>query len=161
VGIGLDYVFTEDSGMGGADSGKDPIVAMFSVSLPLARSKYRAAEREARAERAAAVSERADRENNLAAELQEALYGFRDAERKIGLYRDTLLPMARQSIEVARQSFEAGKADFLDLIEAQRTLLEFELSHARALADRVVALAGIEMLVGRKIEGGEQERRSP
>ena len=161
LGIGLDYVFTGEAGMGGADSGKDPIIAMFSVSLPLARSKYRAAERQAEAERAAAVKERADRENNLAAELEEALYGFRDAERKIDLYRDTLLPMARQSIEVARQSFEAGRADFLDLIDAQRTLLEFELSHARARADRAIALAETEMLVGRKIEGEEQERRSP
>ncbi len=155
VGIGLDYVFTDEARMGGADSGKNPFVAMFSVNLPLARGKYRAAERQAEAERAAAVGERADRENNLAAELQEALYSFRDAERKIGLYRDTLLPMARQSIEVARQSFETGRADFLDLIDAQRTLLEFELSHARARADRAVALAEIEMLVGRKIEGGE------
>jgi len=152
VGVGLDYTFTGESAMAGSDSGKD-IVAMLSVSLPLGRAKYRAAEREAQARLAAARLDRADRENALSASLKAALFGFRDAERRTELYGNTLLAKARQALDVARQSFEAGKADFLDVIDAQRTLLEFDLAQERARASRAVSLAEIEMLVGTEIAG--------
>jgi outer membrane protein TolC len=151
VGLGLDYVLTGESLMGGADSGKDPVVAMFSMTLPFGKEKYSAAEREAEARHAAALLDRENQENGLAASLKLALFEFRDAGRKIDLYRDTLLPKARQSLDVARQAFEAGRADFLDIIDSERTLLEFDLSHARALADRAATLATIEMLVGKRV----------
>ncbi len=153
VMIGLDYVFTGDAVMGSpSDSGKDPIVAMFSMNLPFAnREKYRAAERAAEYRLDAAEKERIDKVNKLSSALQMALYDFRNSERKIDLYRDTLLPKARQAFEVARKAFEAGRADFLDLIDAERTLLEFDLSYARARADRVVSLARTEMLVGGEV----------
>jgi outer membrane protein TolC len=152
ITVGLDYVDTDSALMPGTeDSGKDPVVGMISVNLPIWRDKYRAAEREARARYDASLKERSDRENSLMATLEMALYGFRDAERKIDLYRDTLLPKAKQSLKVTQQAYEAGTADFLDLIDAQRALLEFELSYERALANRAQRLAEIEMLVGVEI----------
>ncbi len=160
--LGLDYVFTGESSMASPppDSGKDPIVAMFSINLPmLNRPKYDAAEREAESRLDATRNERADKVNELSAALQMALYDFRDSERKINLYRDTLLPKARQALEVTRQAFEAGRADFLDLIDAERTLLEFDLSYARAQSDRVVSLARTEMLVGGEVAPAVEEEK--
>jgi outer membrane protein TolC len=89
-----------------------------------------------------------------------ALYRFRDAERKIGLYRDTLIPQAKTGLNVAEESYEAGKTDFLSLIDAQRLLLEFELSYERARASREQHLAEIEMLVGGNLRDGNQEEPS-
>ncbi len=152
IGFGLDYMFTGKSSIGNPeDSGKDAVVAMVSINLPIYLGKYRAALREAEANRLAADKVLEDETNRVYAVLQTASFGFRDAERKIGLYRDTLLPKARQSLEVARQAFEGERADFLDLIDAERTLLEFDLSYARALADRSIRLAEIEMIVGTEI----------
>jgi outer membrane protein TolC len=152
ITVGLEYIDTDSALMPDTrDSSKDPVVGMLSINLPIWRDKYRAAEREARARYEAALRERKDRENNLVAKLQLALYGFRDAERKINLYRDTLVPKANQSFEVTQQAYEAGTADFLDLIDAQRVLLDFRLSFERALANRAQKLAEIEMLVGREV----------
>jgi len=152
ITVGVDYIETDSALMPGTrDSGKDPVVGMISVNLPIWRDKYRAAEREAKARYEASLSERSDRENTLVARLQMALYGFRDAERKIALYRDALIPKAEQSLNVTQQAYETGRADFLDLIDAQRVLLDFELSYERALANRAQRLAEIEMLVGREI----------
>ena len=81
-----------------------------------------------------------------------AIYHHRDAERKAGLYSATLVPQARSALNVARQSYETGAADFLNLIDAQRVLLEFEFEHQRALANREQARARIELLVGRTLE---------
>ena len=124
---------------------------MISINLPLGRGKLAAGVREAEAKRRAADRDRAQRENELAAEAKLALYRFSDADRKIGLYRDTLLPMARQSLAVNRKAFEAGKAGFTDVLDAERVLLEFELSLERAQADRATELARLEMLVGREL----------
>jgi outer membrane protein TolC len=156
ITVGLDYIETDDALMPGtSDSGKDPVIGMISVNLPIWRDKYRAAEREAKARHEASLKERSNRENSLVAHLEMALYGFRDAERKIHLYRDALIPKAKQSLKVTQQAYEAGATDFLDLIDSQRVLLEFELSYERALTNRAQKLAEIEMLVGMEIPGRE------
>lgn len=133
------------------DDGNDPLIAMVSVNLPIWRDKLAAAVREARHSHTMAVHRRTQKANSLAAELNMALFGFRDAERKIELYRDTLLPKARQAFEATQAAYRPGKASFSDLVDAERELLKSELDHQRALADRAQRLAELEMLVGRKL----------
>ena len=87
----------------------------------------------------------------LGAELKLVFYQFRDAERKINLYRDTLVPKATESVKATETSFKAGKGTFLDLIDSQRILLEFGLAYERALASRMQRLGELEMLVGKEI----------
>ena len=156
--VGVDYVDTDDAlNAGVVDSGKDSVMAMVSVSLPLWYGKHRAAGREARQHKAAIENERADAERRLEAALAMALYHFRDAERKIELYGKTLVLQAEQSVKVARKGFESGETSFTGLIDAQRLLLEFQLAHQRAQADRGQRLAEIEVLVGREIGGRKPE----
>lgn len=133
------------------DSGKDPIVASLSINLPIWWGKYRAGEREALARYEAFMDERSDQENRLAADLKLAVYKYRDAERKINLYRDTLVLKAVQSLEVSLQTFETGLGNFLDVIDSTRTLLEFQLAFERAFADQAQRLAEIEMIVAKEI----------
>jgi outer membrane protein TolC len=47
-----------------------------------------------------------------------------------------------------QQAFVAERTDFLDVIDPERTLLEFQTSFERALADRAQHLARIEKLIG-------------
>lgn len=133
------------------DSGKDPLMVSLSMNLPLWFGKYRAAEREARARVSAAEKRHEDSESRLLAELSLALFHLRDAERKVDLYRDTLIPKAEEALSVTQRAFTADRADFFDLIEAERTLLEFQLSHERALVDHAERLSEIEMLIGKEI----------
>lgn len=159
ITVGLDYVDTDEALMPGTpDSGKDPVIAKASVNLPIWYPKYRAAEREARLRHAAVQEQRVNTENQLEADLKLALYHFRDAERKIDLYRDTLIPLADQSLKVAQLGFQAGKVSFLSLIDAERLLLEFQLAYERALADRAKRLAEIETLVNKDLSGNEPNR---
>jgi len=117
-------------------------------TIPIWFGKNAASVREARARREDAVKRQLDLCNALLSRLQLALYNYRDAWRKIDLYGKTLVPKAVQSLEVNRLAFEAGQATFLDLIDAERSLLDFQLSHERALANRAQRLAEIEMLIG-------------
>ena len=150
--MGVTFIDTDEAFMPSTpDSGKDPVISTLSINLPIWYGKFRAARREATARHKAATQERKDKENKLIAGLKMVIYDFKDAERKIDLYRDTLIPKAKQSLNVTQQAFAAGSADFLDLIDTQRILLEFELSYERALADRGQSLAEIEMLTGVEI----------
>ena len=47
--------------------------------------------------------------------------------------------------------FVGGTSTFIDLIDAQRVLLEFELVVERALADHASRRADLEQIVGRHI----------
>jgi outer membrane protein TolC len=149
VTLGVDYVQTGEARMAGvSDSGKDPVMVGFSVNIPLWWSKYRAGVREAETRYEATQQDRQDRANRLSTDLQLALFKYQDVERKIALYRDALIPKANQNLEVILRSFEAGRSDFLSLIDAERILLEFQLTYERAVADREQGLATVEKLVG-------------
>ena len=148
----MDYIDTDSALIPGVeDSGKDPVLARISVNLPIWWAKYRAGQRQAEAQLRAARRSLEDRENVLEAEVKLALFRVEDAERKIGLYRDTLIPKGKEHLKATETAYRAGKSSFLDLIDAQRVLLEFELSYERALADHASSLAELEMLVGKEL----------
>ncbi len=152
--FGLDYILTDepDGPMPAQDRGKDPLAVSVGISLPLWPGKNRAAVREARARLRSAQLTRQDRENDLSARLKRVLFEVRDAERKIELYGETLTPKAEQALKATETAFRTGKADFLDLISAQRILLEFQLSRGRALSRHAQRLAELEMLIGREVQ---------
>ena len=154
--LGVEYMHTrDDSSAGMSDSTAEPYMFMASLNIPLWFGKYRAGIREAEAATRSSEQSKKQKENELLSELKMMLYKFRDAERKVGLYRDTLLPKARESLRVAQQAFTSGKADFMDLIEAERSLLDIDLSYEKAQTDQRVILAELEMLAGKEISVSE------
>ncbi|MHC4992771.1 MAG: TolC family protein [Planctomycetota bacterium] len=147
--VGLDYIFTgdaDDSSISG--SGDDPVLLSFGVNVPLWRDKYDAAVRESVARRLATSHARADAANRLAAQLHRAWFDHTDADRRTALYTSTLIPKAEESLRASLASFRAGDSSFLDVLETERTLLEFAVVAERARADRGIALARINTLVG-------------
>ena len=143
--VSLDYIHI-------GDRGANPLMAMATINLPLWRSSYEAGERAAKLSYQAAVQGVADEENRLAAELELALYKQRDAQSRSALYRDSLLPKAEQVLNVTQRAFAADRSDFLAVIDAQRTLLEFQLAYERAQTDQALHWAEIEKLVGEPTE---------
>lgn len=133
-------------------------MAALSINIPIWWQKYRAGEREAQARYRALMQERSDRENRLAADVKLTLYKYRDAARKIDLYKNTLTPKAEQSLGVNIQTYTAGKGTFLDVIDAVRMLLEFQLSYERAFADQGQKLAELEMFVGKPLSKAAEEK---
>ena len=143
--VSLDYIHI-------GDRGANPLMAMATINLPLWRSSYEAGERAAKLSHQAAVQGVADEENRLVAELELALYKQRDAQSRSALYRDSLLPKAEQVLNVTQRAFAADRSDFLAVIDAQRTLLEFQLAYERAQTDQALHWAEIEKLVGEPTE---------
>lgn len=148
VGLGVGYMNNREVMEGSEDH---MVVGMVSVTLPIWREKYAAGVREAERRHDAALKMRADRANMLGADVKMALYQMRDARRKMVLYRDTLIPKARESLQATEAAFQAGQANFVDLVDGERTLLEFQLTFERMLADHAQRAAELEMLVGKEL----------
>jgi len=127
------------------------VVGMVTLTLPIWREKYAAGVREAEFRHDAALKTKANRANMLAADATMALYQIRDAQRKTVLYRDTLIPKAVESLGAMEAAFRTGTANFVDLVDARRTLLEFQLILERMRADHAQRAAEVEMLVGRAL----------
>lgn len=145
--VGINYIDTAPARLTPvpADSGRDPWSVFVAVNLPVWRERTHAARREARALEEAADADLADRRRSLHADARAAAAALADARRRIALYRDDLLPLARQAEENTRTAYESGSATLLDLIDAERSLLDLELALARAATDaaqrRVTLLA--------------------
>lgn len=149
VTFGVDYIQTGDAlALGTSGNSKDPVVAMFSINIPLWRNKLRAGVKEAEARKQSVIEQRSDLNSRLAAKLKLTLFAYRDAERKVSLYRDNLVSQAKSALTIALKSYEGGATDFLETVDAQRLLLEFQLQAERSAADREQRLAEIDFLVG-------------
>ncbi|MCP3919202.1 MAG: TolC family protein [bacterium] len=129
-------------------SGNDPVVLGLSMSLPVWTSSYAAGEREARHFVRAARARIEAAEVQLLADVESEAFRVDDAARRIGLYRDTLLPRASESLELTLASYRTGGATLLDLIDSERALLEFELSLWRACRDFLQGDARLRALMG-------------
>ena len=146
--------------------GQNPVMASMSFNVPIWLDARDAAVDESKARIIAAKRSRIGMERKLKADLELALYKYRDAGRKINLYKDTLVPKAEQSLGVIMEAFTTGAGSSLDLIDAEQTLLELQLAYYRALTDQAQQLAEIETLVGSELpcefhgsllkKGGEQ-----
>jgi len=114
-------------------------------------SKYSAGVREAR-ENVGAAEQGLDREQKEALRLlRDQLERIETAHHHVELFRDKLVPQARQAFEATRLSYESGKASFLDWISAQRNLRDIEATAREHLADYQIAVAELEAVTGTEL----------
>jgi cobalt-zinc-cadmium efflux system outer membrane protein len=110
--------------------------------------KYSAGVREARAN-LAAVEQGFDREQKEALRLlRDQLQKIETFHHHVELFRDKLVPQARQAFEANRLAYESGKASFLDWITSQRNLRDIEATAREHLSDYQVAVAELEAVIG-------------
>lgn len=132
-----------------ADVKASPIILRPSVgvTLPIWRDKIAAQIAGAQAGKRAAAARLSAEQIMLAVEFAEKSFMFRESSRNLALLTERLLPKARQSLDVAQSGYVSGKVDFLSLLDAERTLLEFQLAEVEARVQRELALAELSLLI--------------
>ena len=122
------------------------------VMLPTVIPQIQGMTREARADlrRVEALyrQTRLDRQ----AQVVAALYVLRNSERQAALFADQVLPASERVLADVRRAYTAGTADYLQLIDAQRTLLDVRLLLAESRTVRERSLADLEALAGVDVE---------
>ncbi len=118
------------------------------LTVPLWFSKQKSMTEEAGAEKEMAYAEHRAAGNELAADLREADIKARSSLRLVELYRGSVIPQAEEALKIAQSGYQADKTDFMDLLDAQRTLLDFRMDYYRYVVDYQTWLARVEQLSG-------------
>ncbi len=144
--VGVDY--TMIGSRGAAGSGDDAVALTLGLSLPVWRGAYQAERDGARSRLLGARAQWEQARNQLGAELEMALFKLRDTSRHLELLNNSLIPKGQEATGIMGDTYQSGDSSFIDVIDAQRILLEFQLQAVRAEADRAQALSKVEVLSG-------------
>lgn len=127
--------------------------AVFSLSVPLPLfNRNQGAIREARAEADKAAAERRTTEVRLRSDLRVAFDNLTSAKSQIVALKDTILPQAKDAFEKVNEGYLAGRFNYLEVVDAQNTLIEANVRYIEALSAYHQAVADIEGQTGRSLE---------
>ena len=117
------------------------------MTLPIWRDKIAAEIAAAQNRKRAAEARLSNEQIILAVDFADKMFTLREAGRNLDLLHGKLVPKARQSLAVARAGYLAGQIDFFNLIDAERTLLSFQLAEVDARLQRELAQAELSLVI--------------
>lgn len=150
IGIGVEYMVVGKTNnmmlaMEGMN-GKDMIMPMVSVSLPLFRKKYNAQQKESELWRKSSEENFKNTFNTLKSEYYRFKSQLDDAERVVKLY-DKQTTLAQTTYNLIVKEFITGKSDLTNVIQVQRQLLDYQLKKAEAIANYNTMVVSIKKLL--------------
>lgn len=87
-------------------------------------------------------------ELRLRTETQTALNQWSNAMQEVESYDKTILPSAQKAVDTATRGFEMGKFGFIEVLDAQRTLIVARGQYLESLAAATNARAMVERVYG-------------
>jgi outer membrane protein TolC len=130
---------------------------MLPTTIPMIRGQIDESRAMLRSTQSMARQARKDR----AASFVANLFAMRNAQRQAELFEQRILPVAQQALDSSRQAYASGTIGFVELIDAQRTLLDVRLMIAEARTEREKRLAELEALAGVDVETLLQPATAP
>jgi outer membrane protein TolC len=147
IGLGLNYSLISRNAMSSSSmNGKDMIMPMAKITLPIYRKKYRSMQNEASLMEKSAGYNRDAVSNSLEAEYYIALQSYQDALRRVKLY-SVQLELANRSLSVLLKSFASSGADLTEVLQTRQQTLDYELKSVEAVTDCNTSLARIRQLM--------------
>jgi outer membrane protein, heavy metal efflux system len=136
------------------------INAGVSIDLPwFNRKKYRAGESEAQSDLLAAQQSLEGAQTEAIGMLRDQLQKIETLHHHIELYRDQLLPSARQTVSSYQADYETDKATLIQVLTSENNLRELETMYNQDLTDYRVAIAELESLVGTDLNVANRSRQ--
>ena len=133
IGIGLDYLpVSERADMVIADNGKDVIMPMVSVSIPLFNSKYTSISKQNELRQKEIEFQKNQRYNVLSTAFSKALSQRNQAQIKYRTQSKNL-EQARDAEDILIKNYETGTIDFNDLLDIQELQLKFQLNQIESI----------------------------
>jgi outer membrane protein TolC len=130
-----------------SDPAQRPMVGL-SFTIPIDQGKYRASIDAARAQARRSASTLEDQRSSMLADLAADYAAAKEAAQSLALYREELVPLARDTLEVARTEYGSGRGDFLNVLTAEQHRLDTELGLARTQSEYYQKLAALEQASG-------------
>lgn len=148
VGLGLNYslIKTDPAAMAPEMNGKDMVMPMVTVTLPIYRKKYKALQEEVRLQKSATEQGFQATANALQTEYYEAIQLLQDAQRRMKLFQNQV-DLANKSLNILMKSFSASGSGLTDLLRIQQQTLDYEIRKIEAITDNNTAIAWLKRLM--------------
>ncbi len=137
-------------------NGQDILALFGGVTLPIHRDKIEAGIKAATERRLAAKQARRVTATDIEQSLADLTSRIPLIWDRLQLFSNVLIVQARQSLASAEAGYAAGTLNALDLLDAERVLLEVRIATERALADYAIAVAQLEGTVGAPVVTGQE-----
>src|SRR5690606_30838257 len=132
LGIGLDYVMVgERTDMVLPDNGKDVLMPMVSVSIPIFRNKYKAAVKEAQLMQESYSLQKDEYANSLTSGYEMAWFEIRQQQELLQLY-DQQIQESEQALNLLFTAYGNSGKEFEEVLRMQQQLLKYEKMKASA-----------------------------
>lgn len=151
IGVGLDYVMVDKrTDMEVPDNGKDILMPMVSVSLPIYRKKYTAARDEARLMQNAYGEMQEEVSNNLESAYETAWFELERSREMVALL-DSQIVQTNQTIDLLMKSYSNSGKEFEEVLRMQQQLLKYKMMRATAIKEFYVAVARLDYLTAKQL----------
>ena len=146
--VGLGYMLMPTGSLA-----RNAYMAEVSMNLPwLNRERHDGEAKQADAATDVSQAELDARASTVFLEIRQAQIEVLAAERRVKLYRDTLLPQAEASFKASTAAYQNNRAEFMSLIEAQNLLLDIQTAYYKASAATDAGMAQLERAIGEPIQ---------
>jgi outer membrane protein TolC len=137
-----------DGGISPVANGRDAYSLGVGVNVPIYRRRLDAAVREAEHDLCATTRRYDAARDRFRGEIARLHAQFRKHHRTREILQSDIVPRATETLNLALESYRAGRASFQQLMDVYRTLLRYRVDVHRHLAQSRQALASLERAVG-------------
>ncbi len=138
IGFGLDYVsVSERPNMNFSDNGKDIVMPMVSLSIPIFNKKNKSQTKQNALKQQEITFQKQERENVLETALSKAINN-RIASRISYDTQAKNLKQAKDAEDILIKSYETGTIDFNDVLDIQELQLKFQINQIESVKNYYV-----------------------
>lgn len=146
IGFGLDYINVEKRpNMIFSDNGKDIVMPMVSVSIPIFNNKYKSQTKQNELQQQEVLAQKQERLNTLETLLDKAI-NERISARISFVTQTKNLKQAQDAENILIRSYETGTIDFNDVLDIQELQLKFQMNQIESVKTYYVQTAIINYL---------------
>ncbi|MBD0777319.1 TolC family protein [Maribacter sp. ANRC-HE7] len=133
IGFGLDYVNVDKRpNMDFSDNGKDIVMPMVSLSIPIFNNKYKSQTKQNELQQEEITLQKQERLNKLETVLDKAV-NDRISARISYKTQTKNLKQANDAEEILIKSYETGTIDFNDVLDIQELQLKFQMNQIESV----------------------------
>lgn len=148
VTLGISWIDVASAGISPVANGRDAFLMSAGVNLPIYRKRLDSSVRSAEAKAVATARDYDALRDNTLESVADLFAKAKSQQEMLTLFREDILPKARQTLAVSSQAYNVGQVDFLQLIDNWRQLLRYEVNFHRLEANLAQTLADLERVVG-------------
>lgn len=128
--------------------GRNMIMPMISVTLPIYRKKYKAFAKESQLKQEAIEHYKSDVENTLISNYELTFYELKSAKEQLLLY-ERQIEKSKQIITLLEKEYSNSGEDFVEILRMQQELINYQIAEATATKNFFIALAKLDYLTAK------------